>query len=71
MTLARGAYTAVAFFAMPFAALYLLWRSRRQPEYRLHWAERFGFARYIAQGRSALNLDSRRLTRRNARGRTA
>ena len=46
MTLARAAYTAVAFFAMPFAALYLLWRSRRQPEYRLHWAERFGFARY-------------------------
>ncbi len=46
MTLARGAYSAVAFLAMPFAALYLLWRSRRQPEYRLHWAERFGIARY-------------------------
>ncbi len=46
MTLARAAYTAVVFLAIPFAALYLLWRSRRQPEYRLHWAERFGFARY-------------------------
>ncbi len=47
MTLARATYTAVAFLAIPFAALYLLWRSRRQPEYRLHWAERFGFARYV------------------------
>ncbi len=45
MTIVRAAYTAVAFLAMPFAALYLLWRSRRQPEYRSHWAERFGFAR--------------------------
>ena len=50
MTLARAAYTAVAFLAVPFAALYLLWRSRRQPEYRLHWAERFGFARYVHDG---------------------
>ena len=47
MTPARAAYTALAFLAMPFAALYLLWRSRRQPEYRLHWAERFGFTRYV------------------------
>src|SRR5918993_2807435 len=47
MTLARATYTAVAFLAIPFAALHLLWRSRRQPEYRLHWAERFGFARYV------------------------
>jgi 3-deoxy-D-manno-octulosonic-acid transferase len=50
MTPARAAYTAVAFLAVPFAALYLLWRSRRQPEYRLHWAERFGFARYMHNG---------------------
>ena len=46
MSLARAAYTAFTFFAAPLAALYLLWRSRRQPEYRAHWAERFGFARY-------------------------
>ncbi len=46
MTLARAAYTAVAFCAIPFAALYLLWRSRRQPEYRRHWVERFGCAHY-------------------------
>ena len=51
MTPARAAYTAVAFLAMPFAALYLLWRSRRQPEYRQHWAERFGFARYMHDGK--------------------
>ena len=50
MTIVRAVYTAVAFLAMPFAALYLLWRSRRQPEYRLHWAERFGFARYMHNG---------------------
>ena len=46
MTFARGAYSVVAFLAMPLAALYLLWRSRRQPDYRSHWAERFGFAQY-------------------------
>ncbi len=46
MTAARAAYTAFVFFAAPFAGLYLLWRSRRQPEYRSHWSERFGFARY-------------------------
>ena len=46
MTPARAAYTAFVIVALPFAALYLLWRSRRQPAYRSHWAERFGFARY-------------------------
>ena len=51
MTPARAAYTAVAFLAVPFAAVYLLWRSRRQPEYRRHWAERFGFARYMHDGK--------------------
>ncbi|HVE89287.1 MAG TPA: lipid IV(A) 3-deoxy-D-manno-octulosonic acid transferase [Burkholderiaceae bacterium] len=38
----RAVYTAVAFAAMPLVAVYLLWRSRKQREYRLHWAERFG-----------------------------
>ena len=46
MSAVRAAYTALVFLAAPFAAVYLLWRSRRQPEYRLHWAERFGFARW-------------------------
>ena len=30
--------------AVPFALLYLLSRSLRQPKYRQHWGERFGFA---------------------------
>ena len=45
MSAARAAYTLLVFIAMPFAALYLLWRSRRQPEYRRHWSERFGWMR--------------------------
>ncbi|MBC8118353.1 MAG: 3-deoxy-D-manno-octulosonic acid transferase, partial [Burkholderiaceae bacterium] len=48
MSAARTAYTTFIYLAAPFAALYLLWRSRRQPEYRLHWSERFGFKRYVA-----------------------
>ena len=44
MSAARAAYTLLVFIAMPFAAVYLLWRSRRQPEYRRHWGERFGWA---------------------------
>jgi 3-deoxy-D-manno-octulosonic-acid transferase len=28
--------------ALPFLFLYLLWRARRQPEYRRHWSERLG-----------------------------
>jgi len=46
VSVARRAYTAFVWFAAPFAALYLLWRSRKQPEYRRHWGERFGWARY-------------------------
>jgi 3-deoxy-D-manno-octulosonic-acid transferase len=46
MSLARAGYTAFVWFAAPFAALYLLWRSRKQPEYRRRWGERFGWARY-------------------------
>jgi 3-deoxy-D-manno-octulosonic-acid transferase len=46
MSPARAVYTAVVWLAMPLAALYLLWRSRRQPDYRAHWGERFGWARF-------------------------
>ena len=46
MSAARLGYTAFVWFAAPFAALYLLWRSRKQPEYRAHWGERFGWVRY-------------------------
>ena len=54
MSLARRGYTAFVWFAAPFAALYLLWRSRRQPEYRRHWGERFGWARYTRTSRRPL-----------------
>ncbi len=52
MSTARFAYTLVVWAAMPFAALYLLWRSRKQPEYRAHWGERFGWARYPDDART-------------------
>ncbi|MEZ5653662.1 MAG: 3-deoxy-D-manno-octulosonic acid transferase [Burkholderiaceae bacterium] len=41
----RGAlvlYQVVWLAALPLAFGYLLWRSRRQPAYRRHWAERLG-----------------------------
>lgn len=34
-------YRAAWWPMLPFVALYLLWRSLRQPEYRRHWRERF------------------------------
>jgi 3-deoxy-D-manno-octulosonic-acid transferase len=34
-------YTLGWWLALPLIALYLLWRSVRQPEYRQHWRERF------------------------------
>ncbi len=46
MSLPRFAYTALVWLVVPFAALYLLWRSRRQPAYRAHWGERFGWEHY-------------------------
>ena len=38
----RRLYTIAWYLAMPLALVYLLWRSRRQPEYRRHLGERFG-----------------------------
>lgn len=38
---ARKLYTALWWLGLPVVALYLLWRSLRQREYRNHWAERF------------------------------
>jgi len=40
-TPARTWYALAWWLVLPFVALYLLWRSLRQPEYRLHWSERF------------------------------
>jgi 3-deoxy-D-manno-octulosonic-acid transferase len=38
----RRLYTIAWYLAMPLALVYLLWRSRLQPEYRRHLGERFG-----------------------------
>ena len=40
--MARLLYTLAAIALLPWAALHLLWRARRQPEYLQHWAQRFG-----------------------------
>ncbi len=39
----RHLYTILFYLALPFILLRLLWRSRRNPDYRRRWAERFGF----------------------------
>jgi 3-deoxy-D-manno-octulosonic-acid transferase len=39
----RGLYSLAWIVASPLALLYLLYRSIRQPAYRRHWGERFGF----------------------------
>jgi 3-deoxy-D-manno-octulosonic-acid transferase len=41
--MARFFYTLAAIALLPWAALHLLWRARKQPEYLRHWGERFGF----------------------------
>ena len=46
MFLLRYIYT-ILFLAMPWVLLRLLWRSRRNPEYRRRWTERFGFAHQL------------------------
>jgi 3-deoxy-D-manno-octulosonic-acid transferase len=39
----RALYSLGWWLATPLVVIYLLWRSRRQPEYRAHWAQRWGF----------------------------
>lgn len=39
----RYLYSFLFYLLTPFVFLRLLWRSRRTPEYRRRWAERFGF----------------------------
>ena len=41
--MARLLYTLVLIMLLPWALAHLLWRSRKQPEYRRYWNERFGF----------------------------
>ncbi len=46
MSVIRPIYSMALYLAVPFAMAYLLKRSVKQPEYKLHWAERFGVAKY-------------------------
>lgn len=39
----RFFYTLLLYLLLPFVPLKLLWRGIKQPEYRQHWGERFGF----------------------------
>lgn len=48
----RLLYTLAVIALLPWAALHLLLRARKQPEYLRHWGERFGFF----AGRSAGNV---------------
>jgi len=41
----RTLYSLGWWLATPLVAIYLLWRSRRQPEYRRHWDERWALSR--------------------------
>jgi len=41
--MARGLYSLLWLLATPLIGLRLLWRSRKQPEYRRHLGERYGF----------------------------
>jgi 3-deoxy-D-manno-octulosonic-acid transferase len=46
----RHLYSAGWLLAVPLALLYLLYRSIRQPQYRRHWRERFGFCKPPGDG---------------------
>lgn len=46
----RAVYSLLWWLGAPLVVAYLLWRGRRQPEYRLHWAERWAYS----PGRAAL-----------------
>ncbi len=39
----RHLYTVLLWLLLPYVFFHLLWRARKQPEYLLHIAERFGF----------------------------
>jgi 3-deoxy-D-manno-octulosonic-acid transferase len=51
---ARGLYSLAWRLFRPLVALYLLWRGLRQPEYRQHWAERFGGTGVLPTGSPVL-----------------
>jgi 3-deoxy-D-manno-octulosonic-acid transferase len=45
----RFIYSFLLYLALPFVPLKLLWRGLKQPEYRQHWKERFGFFNNVVQ----------------------
>ncbi len=49
----RLIYTLATLLLLPWAAIHLLWRARRQPDYLRHWGERFGFFPAPADARSS------------------
>ena len=56
---ARAAYSALLWLATPLYVARLLWRSRREPLYRAHLAERLGFAPDAsADGRASASVAS-------------
>ncbi len=66
----RRVYAALLYVLIPLLPIYLLLRSRKQPEYRDHWAERFacyGAARIAPKGRRiwlhAVSLGETRATK--------
>lgn len=46
MKITLGMYRAISTICLPLAGLYLMWRSRRQKEYRYYWDERFAWTTY-------------------------
>lgn len=48
----RLIYTLATLLLLPWAAIHLLWRARRQPDYLRHWGERFSFFPAPADTRS-------------------
>ena len=43
-SLSRFLYSLLSYALLPALVLYLLWRGRKQPEYRSHWGERFAWS---------------------------
>lgn len=46
MKITLGMYRALSTVCLPLAGLYLMWRSRKQKEYRYYWDERFAWTTY-------------------------
>lgn len=54
----RFLYTVLLYIALPFIPLKLFWRSLKQPDYRQHWAERFGFYAAIKNSTRTTSADT-------------